>query len=111
MKEIEVNESVKWGVVGTVIGRKLERNMRMFRVHTTSRTASIVALYSASIDERDMLRCFRDFQDIGAPATVSRNPVIDLRSSRSWAQSESEYERSPVPSRRNTMPISGVPDK
>lgn len=56
-----------------------------------SRAESVRAMYSASVDERAMVGCRRDFHDTGELPKQKMNPVVDLQSSHCSAQSESEW--------------------
>ena len=59
--------------------------------HSASWLASDRAIYSASVDDSATVGCLRDLQVIGAPDRWKIYPVVDLRVSKSPAQSESLY--------------------
>ena len=55
-----------------------------------SLAASAYAMYSASVDESAMADCLRLFYETAALFRLNTNPLMDLRVSLSFAQSESE---------------------
>src|SRR6266576_5208500 len=58
-------------------------------------TVSDIAIYSASVEERATVFCFRETQHTAPPAKVSAYPVTDTLVSRSVAQSASENAKKP----------------
>jgi len=62
---------------------------RSFLAHMTSSAAMLAATNSASTVDVATIDCFVDFHVIGVPERMSTYPVVDLRESRSPAQSES----------------------
>lgn len=62
-----------------------------------SLAASLRAVYSASVDERATVLCFRDSHDIAALANMKTDPVYDLRSRPQLPQSASAYPTSAFP--------------
>src|ERR1700761_1133266 len=73
------------------------------RSHKTSQVVFERAMYSASMVERAMVGCLREIQDTGAFPRKEIYPLIDLRSTVSFAQSASQNILiSPIPP--NVMP-------
>ena len=58
---------------------------------TNSPTTFLIALYSASADDKDIVVCFFDFQPIGLSPRNSIYPLKDSLESEHAAQSESQY--------------------
>ena len=58
---------------------------------------SDTAMYSASADERAMVCCFLDLQEMGVMPNRATCPEMDLRVSTSVPQSESTYAESSLP--------------
>jgi hypothetical protein len=56
-----------------------------------SQTVLLKAMYSASVDDSETILCFRVVHDTVDPKTLKTYPVIDFRSSISFAQSASAY--------------------
>jgi len=59
------------------------------RSYTASLVAFADAIYSASTDDIATVGCFLDDHDMTSPPTSKANPLVDQRSSGSWAQFES----------------------
>ncbi len=74
--------------------------------------ASVIAIYSVSIEERATVACCFDWWDTGPPERRKANPPVDFRPSLSSAQLESVYlTSSSFASNLNVIPSSQVPAK
>ena len=69
---------------------KTPNDTRRLRIHTSSLGAIAIALYSASVDDRDTMACFLVFHEIGDPPRVINYSVNDLRDSGHAPQLESQ---------------------
>lgn len=58
--------------------------------HVNSAANEAMALYSASVDDLDMVFCFFDFQDMSEFPRKMMNPVVDLLQCKQETQSASE---------------------
>jgi len=65
---------------------------------------SVIAIYSASVDESATVRCFLDSQEIAAPPRIKMDSVYDFLSVASLPQSASTYPMSSFPFLSNTRP-------
>ena len=59
-------------------------------IHLACLQQSHKAIYSASVDDKAMVFCAQDCQEIEAPANWKKQPVCDLRLILSEAQTESQ---------------------
>ncbi len=62
-----------------------------FVIHMASLVACILAMYSALVVNKTILGCRLLFQEMVPPFIMNTNHVVDLLSSRSLAQSASQY--------------------
>ncbi|KAL4588648.1 hypothetical protein LXL04_001540 [Taraxacum kok-saghyz] len=63
--------------------------VRTPQIHITSLVVAPIALYSASVDERETIVCFLDFHEMSESLKKIQKPVTELRVSLHPAQSES----------------------
>lgn len=70
-------------------GREICRSLSKCRSHSTSEAVSAMALYSASVDDRETEVCFLELQEMGQLPRKITKPVVLLRSLGSPGQSES----------------------
>ncbi len=66
-----------------------------FAIHMASLVACVLAMYLALIVDNAIVGCRLLLQEIAPPPIVNTNPVMDLLSSRSSAQSASQYPTKP----------------
>ncbi len=62
-----------------------------FVIHIASLVACVLAMYSASVVDKEIVGCHLLFQEMVPPPIMNTNLVVDLLSSRSPAQSASQY--------------------
>jgi hypothetical protein len=62
-----------------------------FVIHMASLVACVLAMYSASVVDKAIVGCRLLFHKVAPPPIMNTNPVVDLLSSRSLAQSASQY--------------------
>jgi hypothetical protein len=62
-----------------------------FVIHIVSLVACVLAMYSALVINKTIVGCHLLFQEMAPPPIMNTNPVVDLLSSRSPAQSVSQY--------------------
>ena len=63
----------------------------ILRTQIVSFTASLLAMYSASVDDCATIDCIFDFHDIKHAQKSTRNPALDLAVSRQFWCAESVY--------------------
>ena len=81
-------------------------------IHKASFSASVVAIYSSSVEERATVACCFDWWDTGPPKRRKTHPPVDLRPSLSPAQWKSvNLTSSSSESDLNVIPNSKVPAK
>ncbi len=66
-----------------------------FVIHMASLVACVLAMYSACIIDRVIVGCRLVLQEMVPPPIMNTNPMVDLLSSRSMAQSASQYPTKP----------------
>jgi hypothetical protein len=66
-----------------------------FVIHMASLVAFVLAMYSASVVHKTIVGCRLLLQEMAPPPIMNTNPVVDLLSSRSPAQSASQYPTKP----------------
>jgi hypothetical protein len=66
-----------------------------FVIHMASLVACVLAMYSAFVVERAIVGCHLLLQEMVPPPIMNMNPMVDLLSSRSPAQSASQYPTKP----------------
>ena len=71
-------------------GQGMRSSCRTDCIHISSAVASAIALYSASVLDRDTVFCFFAHQDIKLEPKKIANPLVDFLSSEQPAQSASE---------------------
>jgi hypothetical protein len=62
-----------------------------FVIHTVSLVACILAMYSTLVIDKMIMGCHLLLQEMAPPPIMNINLVVDLLSSRSPAQSTSQY--------------------
>jgi hypothetical protein len=62
-----------------------------FVIHMASLVAYVLAMYSTSVVGKAIVGCRSLVQEMAPPPIMNTNPMVDLLSSRSLAQSASQY--------------------
>jgi hypothetical protein len=66
-----------------------------FVIHMASLVACVLAMYLAFVVDRAIVGCHLLLQEMAPPPIMNTTPVVDLLSSRSPAQSASQYPTKP----------------